>query len=87
MSTSAKKIWWPHSLYEIRPTASLILAALAAVWAVGDALYQGYWPFFAAVLVALAYALALYGGVTQQLREAYRREQRQRQQRQTAGNV
>jgi len=68
-----RKWWWPHTLYEWRPTACLASGALLGAAALGEALHEGAWPALGAGLLALGCVIALYGGITRQLRGEYRR--------------
>jgi len=67
------KRWWPRALYEVRPAVCLAVGAVLGAGAIGEAIYEGAWPTLGAALLALGCVVALYGGITQQLRGEYRR--------------
>ena len=73
MSEPSRKWWWPRGLYELRPKVCLAAGAVLGAAAIGEALYEGAWPTLGAGLLALGCVVALYGGITQQLRGEYRR--------------
>lgn len=73
MSAPRAKLWWPRGLYEVRPAVCLAAGALLGAAAVGEAIYEGAWPTLGAGVLALGCVVALYGGITQQLRGDYRR--------------
>ena len=74
MTAPTRKIWWPRALYETRPAACLSLGALLGAVALAIALVAGYWPDYAAGILTVGIVLALYGGITRQLRGEHRRQ-------------
>ena len=73
MAEPGKRFWWPRALYEVRPAVCLVAGAVLGAAAIADAVYAGYWPTAGAGFLALGCVVALYGGITQQLRGEYRR--------------
>ncbi len=71
-----RRLWWPESLYELRPYGALAIGALAGTlaalrsWAVGD------WGVAFAVSLLLGSAVIVYGGAVLQMRFEYRRRSR-----------
>lgn len=74
MAQPPRKIWWPRALYETRPAACLSLGTLLTALALTVALHEGYWPDYAVGILTAGILLALYGGITRQLRGDYRRQ-------------
>lgn len=73
MAAPHRKLWWPRPLYEVRPAVCLAAGALLGLGSVADAILEGYWPTRGAALLALGCVIAIYGGVTAQLRGEHRR--------------
>lgn len=74
--TPRRRFWWPTPVYEARPALSLILGALAASVSLRDALYAHDQSLLTAAGLGLGGVLALYGGITQQVRNDFRQSVR-----------
>jgi hypothetical protein len=73
-----RRFWWPTPVYEARPALSLILGGLAAFVSLRGAFYAHDESLLTAGGLGLGGVLALYGGITQQVRNDFRRSVRRR---------
>jgi hypothetical protein len=73
-----RRFWWPTPVYEARPAMSLILGGLAAFLSLRAALYAHDQSLLTAGGLGLGGVLALYGGITQQVRNDFRQSVRRR---------
>ena len=73
-----RRLWWPKPIYEARPAMCLVLGGLAAFASLRGALYAHDQSLLTAGGLGLGGALALYGGITQQVRNDFRDSVRRR---------
>ncbi len=67
-----KKVWWPPTLYEVRPRLALVLGILACVGAFAWSLRVGHWTALTTLLVGGGAVLCIYSAVILQMRREYR---------------
>lgn len=72
LAMARKKVWWPPTLYEVRPRLALALGILACIGAFVWSIRAGHWSAITTLLVGGGAVLCIYSAVILQMRREYR---------------